>query len=399
MPAIWDRIAPGDSHSVALQAALRQEYSPEVVRAALTLSALREQAKPRFSRAAEMWFDRTRLEQATQEIVARHKAQRFAACAGKTVLDLCCGVGSDAIAIARQGIGEGDAFRLGPLHSFEERMSNVPITIRAVDMSPLATWYTQRNAEVYGVASHIETLVSDVEKVDIAGQFVHLDPDRRTQGQRQVRLEFGSPGLPYLQALTKSAAGGAIKVSPASNFGGKFTDCEVELVSVHGECKEATIWFGQLRQADPFRATILPQGATIAGDPWEYRPRLVPSVLNYLFDPDPAVVRAGLVDRVGESLGLWRLDDSEEYLTGDTLVDSPFVRGFEVLADLNNNTKEIRDYFRISKFGQVEIKCRHMSIDADAIRRKLPLPGKEPGVLLFARVAGKARAIVARRCG
>lgn len=372
-PAIWERIVPGDSRSVALQAALRQEYPAEVVRAALTLAALRTQARPRFTRADQMWFDRTRLEQATQEIVARHKAQRFAACAGKTVLDLCCGVGADAMAIAQY------------------------TSVRAVDMSPLATWFTQRNAEVYGVASHIETLVSDVEKVDITGQFVHLDPDRRTQGQRQVRLEFGSPGLPYLQALTKTAAGGAIKVSPASNFGGKFTDCEVELVSVNGECKEATIWFGELRQTAPFRATILPHGVSIAGDPWEYRPRIEP-LKRYLFDPDPAVVRSGLVDCVGDSLDLRRLDDAEEYLTGDTLVDSPFVRGFEVLADLNNNTKEIRDYFRTSPFGQVEIKCRHMSIDADAIRRKLPLPGNQPGVLLFVRVVGKARAIVARRC-
>ncbi len=373
-PAIWDRIPSSDQHAAALQAALRQEYPAEVVRAALTLAALRTQARPRFTRAESMWFDRTRLEQATQEVVAHHKAQRFAACAGQTVLDLCCGIGADAIAIA------GHA------------------KVQAVDMSPLATWYTQRNAEVYGVASNIETLVSPVESVAVAGQFVHLDPDRRTQGQRQVRLEFGSPALPYLQALTKTATGGAIKVSPASNFGGKFTDCEIELVSVSGECKEATIWFGTLRQPAPFRATILPQAATIAGDPWEYRPRLAP-LGKYLFDPDPAVVRAGLVDCVAESLDLRRLDDAEEYLTGDTLVDSPFVRGFEVLADLTNNTREIRDHFRTSPFGQVEIKCRHMSIDADAIRRKLPLPGNEPGVLLFARVAGKARAIVARRCG
>jgi len=373
-PAIWERIAPGDSHSVALQAALRQEFPAEVVRAALTLTDLRQQARARFTHADEMWFDRTRLEQATQEMVARHKAQRFAACAGKTVLDLCCGAGADAIAIAQHA------------------------QVKAVDMSPLATWFAQRNAEVYGVSSNIQTLVSDVEKVDITGQFVHLDPDRRTQGQRQVRLEFGSPGLPYLQALTKTAAGGAIKVSPASNFGGKFIDCEVELVSVSGECKEATIWFGQLRQPAPFRATILPHGASIAGDPWEYRPRIEP-LKKYLFDPDPAVVRSGLVDCVGDSLDLRRLDDAEEYLTGETLVDSPFVRGFEVLADLNNNTRDIRDYFRTSPFGQVEIKCRHMSIDADAIRRKLPLPGTEPGVLLFVRVAGKARAIVAKRCG
>jgi len=401
MPAIWERLATGET-GAAVQTALRKEFPAEVVRAALTLTDLRQQARGRFTRADQMWFDRTRLEQATQEIVAQHKAQRFAACVGTTVLDLCCGVGADAIAIARQGGGDDEtvAFRSAKEHSSAERKATVakPISVRAVDLSPLATWFTKRNAEAYEVAANIETLVSDVEKVDITGQFVHLDPDRRTQGQRQVRLEFGSPGLPYLQALTKSAAGGAIKVSPASNFGGKFTDCEVELVSVHGECKEATIWFGQLRQTAPFRATILPQGATIAGDPWEYRPRIEP-LKRYLFDPDPAVVRAGLVDCVGDQLDLRRLDDAEEYLTGDALVDSPFVRGFEVLADLNNNTREIRDYFRTSPFGQVEIKCRHMSIDADAIRRKLPLPGNEPGVLLFVRVAGKARAIVAKRCG
>ncbi len=372
IPAIWERLT-GSETTTSLQTALRKVFPAEVVRAALTLADLRKQARPRFSRADDMWFDRIRLEQATQEVVARHKAQRFAACEGKTVVDLCCGAGADTVELARHA------------------------PVLAVDLSPLATWFTERNAEVYGVADRVRTQVSTVEQIAIDQEFVHLDPDRRTHGHRQVRLEFGSPGLPYLQQLTQQAAGGAIKVSPASNFGGKFTNCEIELVSVAGECKEATIWFGKLRQPAPFRATILPQGVSIAGNPWEFRPRLE-ALQKYLFDPDPAVVRAGLVDCAAEQLGLWRLDDAEEYLTGSSLVESPLTRGFEVIANLNNNTREIRDFFRTSPFGQVEIKCRHMSIDADAIRRKLPLPGKEPGVLIFARIAGKARAIVARRC-
>lgn len=371
-PHIWERIPAGDSHAPGVQAALRQEFSPEVVRAALTLAGLRHQARTKFTRADQMWFDRTRLEQSTQELVARHKAQRFARCSDQTVLDLCCGLGADALAIAERA------------------------RVLAVDASPLATWYTRQNAAAYEVAERIETLVSSAESVDVAGRFVHLDPDRRTNGQRQVRLEFGSPPLEYLQTLTQTAAGGAIKVSPASNFGGKFAGCEIELISVQGECKEATIWFGALRATAPFRATVLPSGDTIAGDPWDYRPRVTP-LGPYLFDPDPAVVRAGLVDCLAESIGLSRIDDAEEYLTGDQPVRSPFVRGFEVLADLTNNPTEIRDYFRKGSFGQVEIKCRHIRVDADAVRRKLPLPGKEPGVLLFVRAAGKARAIVARR--
>lgn len=371
-PSIWERLA-GQETTTATQNTLRKEFPASVVRAALTLSDLRSQARTRFTRADQMWFDRIRLEQATTEIVARHKARRFSNCVHRPVIDLCCGAGADAIAMAE--------------HTH----------VLATDQSLLATWLTERNAEVYGVADRVQTQVCTAEQISIDHEYVHLDPDRRTHGHRQVRLEYGSPGLPYLQELTHRAEGGAIKVSPASNFGGKFSHCEIELVSVAGECKEATVWFGSLRKASPFRATVLPQGATIAGNPWEYRPR-IETLQSYIYDPDPAVVRAGLVDCLAESLGLWRLDDAEEYLTGSSLVESPFIRSFEVLADLHNNTREIRDFFRTSPFGQVEIKCRHMSIDADAIRRKLPLPGSQPGVLLFARVSGKARAIVARRC-
>ena len=43
-------------------------------------------------------------------------------------------------------------------------------------------------------------------------------------------------------------AAGAIKVGPASDFGKHFAgpEFEVELISLRGECKEATVWFGEL---------------------------------------------------------------------------------------------------------------------------------------------------------
>jgi hypothetical protein len=79
------------------------------------------------------------------------------------------------------------------------------------------------------------------------------------------------------------------------------------------------------------------------------------------------------------------------------VVHSPLVRGFAVEAVLPNNPSDIRNHFRTSRFGQVEIKCRHIPIQAEDLRRRLPLPGHEPGVLIFARLAGRARAVVARR--
>ncbi|HTI52020.1 MAG TPA: class I SAM-dependent methyltransferase, partial [Planctomycetaceae bacterium] len=333
------------------------------------LCDLRLRGAGKFSRADRMWFDRQGLEQATSEQVARHKARRFHGAA----FDLCCGIGGDSLALADH------------------------VDVTAVDFNPAACLRTEWNAAVYGVGERVSTVCADVEQIDAWDALVHIDPDRRQQKRgRAVRIEDYVPGLQFLQRLTGKSRGGAIKLSPACNFGGKFPDAEVELISLDGECKEATIWFGELRGDAPWRATVLPAGLTLAGNPLDYFVDPSPP-LGFVFDPDPAVVRAGLVDAAAQELGLSRLDREEEYLTGPEIVTSPFVQTFELLADLPNNLNEIRSYFRMSQAGQVEIKCRRIPIEADAIRRRLPLPGDQPLVLIFARVEGKARALVCRR--
>ena len=76
-----------------------------------------------------------------------------------------------------------------------------------------------------------------------------------------------NPNLAWMQEATRSAAGGAIKIGPASNFIQKFPGCEIELISLRGECREATVWFGEMADCEQFRATVLPTGETICGDP------------------------------------------------------------------------------------------------------------------------------------
>jgi hypothetical protein len=74
------------------------------------------------------------------------------------------------------------------------------------------------------------------------------------------------------------------------------------------------------------------------------------------------------------------------------------VRAFEVLAELPNNESPLRSWLRTSDFGQVEIKCRHIPVKAEVLRRRLPLPGDQPGVVFVARLDGKSAMICARRC-
>lgn len=370
-PEIFDRLLEMRGPELARQQRLREEFPDDLVRAALLLAELRARGREKFRRAEAMWFDRAGLEQATGEPVARHKAKRFAARTAP-VVDLCCGIGADAIALAADG----------------------PVT--AVDLRAGACLVTEWNAEVYGVAERVQTQVADAMTCGVESWLVHLDPDRRPGGQRSLRLEDHQPSLEFQQSLTTTAEGGGIKLSPASNFGGKFPGCEIELVSLDGECKEAVVWFGALRSETEWRATVLPAGDSLAGDPWMARADVTP-LGGYLYDPDPAVVRAGLVDVLAEQESLRRLDPAEEYLTSDEPSFTPFTQCFEVVADLPNNDREIRAWFRAADCGQVEIKCRRIPISAEKVRRQLSLAGTQPLVLVFARIGGRARAVIGKR--
>ncbi len=283
------------------------------MRLALQLVEARTRAAGKFSRADRMWLDRLGCEQSTSEPVARHKARRFSG----EVDDLCCGIGGDSIALAE-----------------------CCTRVSAVDHRASACLMTAWNADVYEVGERVVTRTEDVSQFSSSSRLVHIDPDRRAgRSDRSRRIEDYVPGLEFLHSLMESRPGGAIKVGPASNFGGKFPGCEVELVSWKGECKEATVWFGELAGAAPSRATLLPSGETIVGDPLEAEASQRPPA-QYVYDPDPAVVRSGLLDAAALRLNLSRLDMADEYLTGSELVTSPFVQAFECIAELPNNDRE-----------------------------------------------------------
>ncbi|MEW4490169.1 class I SAM-dependent methyltransferase [Thalassoglobus sp. JC818] len=371
-PELLEAVMNSQASELKLQTQLREQYSADIVRAAMTLVELRERATHKFSRASDMWFDRTGLEQSTPEAVAQYKATRFEKSSGE-IFDLCCGIGSDSIALAVSGK-----------------------KVTGVDLSEAACLRTQWNAEAYGVGERIETICEDVQQLKSELQFVHCDPDRRSKGKRTIRLEDSCPPLEFLRELIEKCQGGAIKLSPASNFGGKFEDAEIELISLNGECKEATVWFGDLAGKENWSATLLPSGFSLSADPFNHFPRVGP-LSDYIYDVDPAIVRAGLVDALADELELERLDDAEEYLTGSHLVDSPAVTPFRVLAELTNNRKSIRKYFRDDPCHELEIKCRHVPVDVDSLRKSIPLNGTGKKTLLIVRLAGKTKGVVAER--
>jgi hypothetical protein len=354
----------------------RRAATSDRVSAALRLSSARRRGRAKFSRADRMWLDPIGLEQATAEEVARHKARRFS---GAVVVDLCAGIGGDAVAMARES------------------------RVLAVDADPGMCRRVGWNAEVYEVADRVAPVRARAETFGIPpGALVHVDPDRRGGPKSRARLLLDYvPGLDSLKALPARVAAGAIKLGPASDFEAHFgsTGFEVELISLRGECKEATVWFRGLATCRR-RATRLPEGVTWTerdGSPTA-RPGVVPPS-SWLYDPDPALVRSGLVSSFAAAHGLERCGEGVDFLTGSDRVASPFLAAFEVEEVVPFDLKTLRGVVAARGIGPLEIKVRGLDARPEDLRSRLRPPGPNPATLLLIGGAGPARAVIARRDG
>jgi hypothetical protein len=160
--------------------------------------------------------------------------------------------------------------------------------------------------------------------------------------------------------------------------------------------KECVLWLGPLRSA-AWRATVLPAGATLsaAGEP---PPTGAPTeVGEYVYDPDPAVVRAGLTGVLAEQLDLSPFDWQVATLTGPEVVRSPFVTAYRVEHSDRFHAGQLRDYLREHGVGRVTMVKRGSMLDADEVTRRLKLSGSEHRVVILTRVAGEQAVIVGNR--
>lgn len=341
----------------------RKIWPAEAVSAALRLADCRRRAAGKFARADRMWLEPTGLEQSTAEAVARHKAARFQGVGG-VVVDLCCGLGGDALALGA--------------------VAAVLAVDRDAGMARRARW----NAGVYGVGDRVAAIRADAGRFGLpGGARVHIDPDRRARGdgRRARSVDDYEPGLPFLLGLSRRCPGGAIKLGPASDFERAFggEGFELEVVGLSGECKEATAWFGDLAGVRR-RATTLPSGASWTdrdGPPGPEVPPAPPG--EWVFDPDPALVRSGLLDGFARAHGLSRLAPGVDLLTGPARVASPFLAAFAVEAVLPPDLKRLRRLVAGRRLGPLEIKTRRLDRSPESIRQALRPGGPNPATLLL----------------
>ena len=400
--ALVDSLMPYDQ-ATAMAMLSRARCDPrwadqaQVVAAAATQARLRTRATARFPGPAR-WWTPDGLEQATRPEVAARHARRFVQAGVQVVADLGCGAGSDALAMAAAG-----------MH------------VLAVDRDPEALWALSATAADRGL--DVTTSSGDVrttpgpwnEPVPDAGLGCFVDPARRSGGSRMLAPESWSPPWSWVTSLALRVPATGAKVAPGIDHGALPSGTQTEWISVGGDLVEAGVWWGPLREgAASRRATVLTARASadwthperpeeeflddIGGIP---EPR-VGAVSSWLVEPDPAVIRAGLVSVLAERTNGHLLDPRIAYIACDTEPAAGRLgSAFAVLDEVPFGRKPMRAWLRTRGYGDVIVKKRGINVVPEELRAALRLTGSGPtATLVLTRTdAGPLALLVERRSG
>ncbi len=374
-----------ESESLAVSDRLRKAgHSPELVSAALTQARLRMKARIKFGPFSDqMIFTQAGLEQATRLTVAARHAQRYVTAGITKIADLGCGIGADSMAFA----------------SLDRKVTAVESdeTTAAIATMNLMPWPDA--VVVNGTA----------EEFDLDGHDgVWLDPARRTTSTSGTTRIFDpeafSPPLSFVGELADRGMAVGVKLGPGIPHESLPAGCEAQWVSVNGEVTEVALWFNTLARPGIRRAALVigPAGAAEMTSDADYDPEnqdvAVGAVEGYLYEPDGAVIRAGLVANAARDLGGHLLDQHIAYICAPTLTDSPFARAYKVQEVLPYNVKRLRAWVRENNIGVLDIKKRGTAVTPEELRKQLlPSGGKRgPGsaTLVLTRIGDERIAVV-----
>lgn len=354
---------------IAAAEAVRSSYGPVLGPLALVQALLRVRARAKHPRGDELWWTGEALEQASAYEVAAWRARGFA----EPVLDLCCSVGGDLLALPDGSVG--------------------------VDRDEARLLLARANAEV--LARQVSLLRSDVTTLPLpASVTVFVDPDRRAGGRRTFDPRAYAPPLDVVLGWRSRVASLTVKVAPGLDFAALPAGVEVEVVSLRGEVKEAVLRTGQARTGRARAAALLPGGDVLTGGgvlgcPAKPPPAVRPAG-GWLLDLDGAVVRAGLVAPAAAEVGGWLLDETIAYVSAATPVPTPWGRWYEVLEVLPFGLKPLRERLRAHDAGSLVVKKRGTAVEPDVLRRQLKLTGSREVTVVLTRSAGRQIAMVVR---
>ncbi len=376
------------------------------------LADLTARASKKFSEPQKWVWSRKLLEQASDENSAQLMASAYPL--DCRVLDLCCGAGADAVALANCR------------------------TVTAVDLSDHACLLARTNLALHRSGTDREStatvLCQEAEVTQItADDWVHLDPDRRAQAVRRTNAMLLQPTWEICRRIIQSSAGGSVKLAPATRWldlpdqdrsdmplGFQFISC--------GRVVRQQRWWWNLDRYPTNSITLSMRTTSHSNSDWhhlrfpiEASPLFAKSNDRYMDDSigayetivsnsarlgrfvgdaDPVVRSACLQPALAHRFRLQLIGSSSGFFTSSAVNETslPWIDWFEVVDIMPLDRKKIRAYLREREIGIVEIKTRDTDIVPETLRRELKLVKSKKSIsLLVTKCGPKMIAILANR--
>lgn len=327
---------------------------------------LRRRGREKFVRADRMLFVREALEQASHERVAAYHASLFPS--GARVMDMTAGIGGDMLALAA---------RCGAV---------------GYELDPERACCLRWNLSISGLSAE----VCEGDSVAALGSYdyVFADPARRVGGKRTLRVEEFTPDPIRIAHEMAQRRLGVIKLSPLVpdetlvSLGGK-----LEFVSWKGECREVLVHCGADAEAGRW-AVQLDSNSRLESS---HDPRITNDPGEFIFEADPAAVRAHALGSLATKHQLEALGSSTGYLTGHEATVSPWLTAYRNLVRLPFDIKKISDELKRRNARAEAVKVKGANVRPAEILAKLPRKGEESVFVAIYLQGGKPRVLVLSR--
>ncbi|WP_314302367.1 methyltransferase, partial [Kocuria palustris] len=338
--------------------------------------------------AQHMLFTQDGLEQATRLSVSALHASRYVQAGVRRVADLGCGIGADAMTLASAGLD-----------------------VTAVELDETTAAVATVNLTPFPETRVVQADVQSLDLDELPGgrpEALWLDPARRETAGASRRIfdpEAFSPPLSFVQALADSGMPVGVKMGPGLPHAAVPEGCEAQWISHRRDVVEVVLWFGALARPGIRRAALVmgEQGhhELISSEPFpdpddapltvsEDSDDAVPPIAagDVVWEPDGAVIRAGLVQDLGDRLGARLVHPRIAYLTASDVQDpsTPYARAYRVREVLPHTVKVLKSWVKQNRIGTLEIKKRGTDVTPEQLRRQLKPSGPNRATLIVTRL-------------
>ncbi len=338
---------------------LKDKFPDYPIMELLTLERLRKNALKRIKNSERYLFTTKGVEQSSSSEVAEYHASIFNNIS--SMADLCCGNGIDLVNIAQN----------------KEK-------VYAVDLSNNALMCSRYNSGINKL-DNIEFLNMKAEDFDKIVEGVFLDPDRRPEERRVIQGEDISPNFEEIIKIIKKYQNVVVKLSPVFDY----QSAEVpfnhtwEFISEDKIMKEILLCTGEFATHNVSKKVVLLPEAIFLENQETVN---VTAIKKYIYDPDPAIIRSGLVQDLAHELKLSLINKHLSILTSEVILKSKFIRGYEVIDSFHYNKKSLQKYVKENEIGKLVIKVRGFPERPNQILQKLKLSGKGQSLIYLIRM-------------